>query len=130
MSSTLSPQQAADRVGTSRWTVSRALLSADLEGTRNNRGHWRIEAGTVDAWAALHVRSEVRSEHPTEHDSKSDSEPDRIFEIENAGLKVEVTQLRERLTDANAERDRLAGLLETALQPRPGIFSRLFRNDR
>jgi excisionase family DNA binding protein len=124
-SSTLSPQQAADRVGTSRWTVSRALLSGDLEGNRNNRGHWRIEANAVDAWAELHVRTDVPAEQPTEHDSKANSN-DQVFQIENAGLRVEVTQLRERLNDTQAERDRLADLLEKALQPRPGLIARIF----
>jgi hypothetical protein len=35
--------------------------------------------------------------------------------------------LRDRLTDTQADRDRLAALLETALQPRPGLLERLAR---
>lgn len=35
--------------------------------------------------------------------------------------------LRDRLTDTQADRDRLAGLLEKALEPRPGLIDRLAR---
>ena len=110
-SSTLSPQQAADRVGTSRWTVSRALLSGDLEGNRNNRGHWRVEANAVDAWAELHVRTDVPAEQPTE---QSDSAA-HMLAIENSALKAERDQLRERLTEAQADKEKLIELLA---QPR------------
>jgi hypothetical protein len=44
-----------------------------------------------------------------------------------AELEVEVRMLRDRLTDTQADRDRLAALLETALQPRPGLLERLAR---
>ena len=43
-----------------------------------------------------------------------------------AASQAEATGLRDRLTDTQAERDRLAALLEKALEPRPGILSRLF----
>jgi hypothetical protein len=35
--------------------------------------------------------------------------------------------LRDRLADTQAERDRLSGLLERALEPRPGLLERLSR---
>jgi len=44
-----------------------------------------------------------------------------------AALEVEVRMLRDRLNDTQAERNRLAALLETALQPRPGLLERLAR---
>jgi len=40
-----------------------------------------------------------------------------------AASRAEVAGLRDRLADTQAERDRLAGLLEKALEPRPGILS-------
>lgn len=43
-----------------------------------------------------------------------------------AASRAEVAGLRDRLSDTQAERDRLAGLLDRALEPRPGIFGRLF----
>jgi len=42
-----------------------------------------------------------------------------------AELEVEVRMLRDRLTDTQADRDRLAGLLERALEPRPGFLERI-----
>ena len=43
-----------------------------------------------------------------------------------ASLEGEAGGLRDRLADAHAERDRLAGLLEKALQPKPSIWTRLW----
>lgn len=42
-----------------------------------------------------------------------------------AASKAEAAGLRDRLADTQAERDRLAALLDRALQPRPGILSRI-----
>jgi excisionase family DNA binding protein len=100
MSSTLSPQQAADRVGASRWTINRALLSGDLKGSRNNRGHWKVDPSDVDAWAAENVRTEQHTEQRTEQQSPQEANIAHTFAVENAGLKVEVSQLRERLAEA------------------------------
>jgi hypothetical protein len=47
--------------------------------------------------------------------------------VEIATLRAEVAGVRDRLTDTQADRDRLAALLETALQPRPGLLERLAR---
>lgn len=44
---------------------------------------------------------------------------------ELAGTRAEAAGLRDRLSDAHAERDRLAALLNTALQPHPGLIERL-----
>lgn len=43
-----------------------------------------------------------------------------------AASRTEVAGLRERLTDTQAERDRLAELLNRVLEPRPGILARIF----
>ena len=44
-----------------------------------------------------------------------------------ATLEVEVRMLRDQLSDTQAERDRLAALLEKTLEPRPGLIERLAR---
>ena len=64
MSSTLSPEQAAQRVGLSRWTVSRALQAGRLRGVRDNRGRWRIEVEDLDAWLA------AQAPPPGEHNAQ------------------------------------------------------------
>lgn len=43
-----------------------------------------------------------------------------------ASSQAEASGLRDRLADTQADRDRLANLLEKALEPRPGILTRLF----
>jgi hypothetical protein len=69
-------------------------------------------------------------------DNRGDITPDNSDEInlariENATLKAELLGVRERLADTQADRDRLARLLEEALKPRPGLIERIgraFRN--
>lgn len=57
--------------------------------------------------------------------------PDKSDAIRIAVLETETAMLRERLNEMRADRDRLAGLLEKALEPRPvqvapGFWARLF----
>lgn len=57
--------------------------------------------------------------------------PDNSDAIRIAVLETETAMLRERLNEMRADRDRLAGLLEKALEPRPvqvapGFWARLF----
>ena len=47
--------------------------------------------------------------------------------VEIATLQAELAGVRDRLTDTQADRDRLAGLLEKSLKPRPGLLERLSR---
>lgn len=47
--------------------------------------------------------------------------------VELSGLRAELAGVRDRLTDAQANRDRLAALLEKALEPRPGLLERIAR---
>jgi hypothetical protein len=47
--------------------------------------------------------------------------------VEISALKAELAGVRDRLTDTQADRDRLAGLLERALEPRPGFLERIAR---
>jgi len=47
--------------------------------------------------------------------------------VEIATLRAELAGVRDRLTDTQADRDRLAGLLEKSLKPRPGLLERLSR---
>jgi hypothetical protein len=56
-----------------------------------------------------------------------DITPDEIGDIraDLAASRAENAGLRDRLADTQAERDRLAKLREKALEPRPGILSRI-----
>lgn len=47
--------------------------------------------------------------------------------INLAAAHAEISGLRDRLSDTQTERDRLSGLLEKALEPKPSIIARIFR---
>jgi hypothetical protein len=47
--------------------------------------------------------------------------------VELAALRAELAGVRDRLADTQTDRDRLAALLEKALEPRPGLIERLAR---
>jgi hypothetical protein len=47
--------------------------------------------------------------------------------VELAALRAELAGVRDRLHDTQADRDRLAALLEKALEPRPSLLERLAR---
>ena len=96
LSAHLSPAQAADRVGVSRWTVMRALKSGALEGRRDNRNHWRLDPEKVDAWAAEHSAHNVPAQDAHTPDAHA---------MEVAELRVENRHLRERLDEMKNDRD-------------------------
>jgi len=47
--------------------------------------------------------------------------------VELAALRAELAGVRDRLADTQTDRDRLAALLEKALEPQPGLIERLSR---
>ena len=58
----LSPAQVAQRCATSRRSVMRAIERHELRATRDNRNHWKVNAGNADRWAAAQwATSEQRS---------------------------------------------------------------------
>lgn len=87
----ISPAQAAKRADVSRWTIIRALKTHKIEGFRDNRGHWKIDPKSVDAWASAHVLH-------TEHDSAEQvtaQVSDQSGEV--VALRTEVRLLREQM---------------------------------
>lgn len=125
MSTALTLDKAAQRVGVSRWTVSRALQAGRLRGLRDNRGRWRVDPEALDAWAAeqgtvLHnVQDAVRSEQHSaamKHDASIKlseqvealrQERDKA-QLEAAILRAEADQFRERLNETQTQfRERL-----------------------
>jgi len=53
----MSPAQAAQVAGVSRWTIMRAINSHALQAKRDNRNQWRITTDALDAWRAHTVRT-------------------------------------------------------------------------
>ena len=53
----MSPAQAAQAAGVSRWTVMRAIKSHELQATRDNKNQWQIAADDLDRWRPHTVRT-------------------------------------------------------------------------
>ena len=87
-----SPAQAAKIAGASRSKVSRALKDGKLRGQRNNSGHWLIAEDDLREWLGDPL-----------HTVLAQAEPKSNAQI--ARLETEVSMLRERLVEIQADRD-------------------------
>ena len=122
----LTPAQAAERAKCGRSSVMRALESKALRGERDNKNRWKISTQAVDEWA----KSRPETDRP-ETGQNPDIDRTDVGHVreELAAARAEIAGLRDRLADTQAERDRLASLLERSLEAGPsrvGIFARLF----
>lgn len=102
----------------------RALSSGDLPAHRDNRNTWQIETEALDKWASDrsgHVPDNVR----TEVSDRSGQDRTTVSDTPETLARLAVAEAR--LADVIAERDRLAALLERALEPRPGFLERIAR---
>lgn len=53
----MSPAQAAQVAGVSRWTIMRAIKAQELQAMRDNRNHWQIAPDALDRWRTSIVRT-------------------------------------------------------------------------
>jgi excisionase family DNA binding protein len=53
----MSPAQAAQVAGVSRWTIMRAIKAQELQAIRDNRNHWQIAPDALDKWRSSTVRT-------------------------------------------------------------------------
>lgn len=128
-----SPNAAAKHIGASRSAIMRALASKSLPATRDNQNRWQISQTALEAWAADRP-DKPDTIRPAAEDSIRPLIADSAELVEArtkvAALTAENAGLRDRLTDTQKERDRLAGLLEVALEARPiqtvSLWARLF----
>ena len=124
----LTPNSAARHAGVSRSAIMRALARKVLPAQRDNKNRWLISRSDLDAWSAMRPEQDrtdstiVRTVNEADPDMSADLAAARA---DLAASKAEAAGLRDRLADTQAERDRLAALLDRALQPRPGILSRI-----
>ena len=151
MTSTLSLNEAARRVGLSRWPVSRALQAGHLRGVRDNRGRWRVEMDDLDAWAAEHGSVEPSTgAHGVRHGAQHGADEHSTVLARSLAPSIEAAELRLRMEtaelraaelarerdEARGERDRWRAMAERLVereaerpavpQPRRGLLSRLF----
>lgn len=118
----LTPNAAAKIADVSRSAIMRALASRTLPAQRDNKNRWLIKRSDLDAWSANRPDQD-RTRSPT---VRSVTEDVSDMSADLAASRAEVAGLRDRLADTQAERDRLAALLERALEPRTGILWRIF----
>lgn len=87
----MSPAQAAQAVGVSRWTIMRAIKSHDLQAIRDNRNQWRITLDNLQAWKAHTVRAPL--------------------DLHTSNTQEAVAELREKLATETARADVAEALL-------------------
>lgn len=126
----LTPNTAAKIAGVSRSAIMRALANMTLPAKRDNKNRWLISRTDLDAWSAM--RPEQDRTETTNDRTVIETDPDMSAELSEikadlAGARATITGLEARLADTQAERDRLAVMLEKALEPKPGIIARIFR---
>lgn len=109
----MSPAQAAQAAGVSRWTIMRAIKSHDLHANRDNRNQWRITPEDLDKWRLHTVRAQ-EAPH-TLHT------PEVVIELrEKLAAVTARAEAAERSRDqAEADRDRWQAIAQKlADQPR------------
>lgn len=102
----MSPAQAAQVVGVSRWTIMRAIKAQELRATRDNRNHWQIARDALDRWRASTVRTpdDLHTSH-TYQDS-----PETLAKLAAETARADAA---ERARDqAEADRDRWRTMAE------------------
>lgn len=64
----MTPAQAAQAVGVSRWAIMRAVKSHKLKAHRDNKNHWKISRDDLDEWRAhsAHTEQQQLAAHPDE----------------------------------------------------------------
>ncbi|WP_265502887.1 MerR family transcriptional regulator [Paracoccus beibuensis] len=123
--------QAAKAAGVSKATITRALQTGKISGTKDDNGAWSIDP------AELHrVFPPVAHEPPETHSVKQSATPEKPNET--GVLERENQMLREALIEARQERDRWHQIAERLSiappapapipqKPAGGFWSRLFR---
>lgn len=107
----MSPTEAAQRIGVSRWSIMRAIKTHKLRAKRDNRNHWLITPDDLSTWSAQGAHN-VRQQ--------TAAPPHEVIELrENLASETARADAAERARD-QAEADRDAWKQQaTALLSRP-----------
>lgn len=117
----LSPGKAAALTRRGRTTIMRAISSGELAAFRDNANNWQITVQALSDWTGIPIRNILgidRSMPVDTHKTATDTPKDTPETL----IRLAVAEAR--LADVTAERDRLAQLLEKALERR-SWFERL-----
>jgi len=101
----MSPAQAAQVAGLSRWAILRAIKSQKLPAIRDNRGNWRISQDDLQRWCGSHTSHTVHD--GAELDVSAPSAQD-------AAHAETVASLRDQLAAETARADAATSQAEVA----------------
>lgn len=101
----MTPQQAADAAGVSRWAVLRAM---------DNRGVWRIAPGDLAEWAAQ--RAQPKRAQLTAQDGTAE------LRVRLAAAEVRAEAAERARDQAEADRDHWRGMAETLAAKRRRLW--------
>lgn len=101
----MSPAQAAQVAGVSRWTIMRAIKSNDLMAIRDNRNQWKITQNALDNWRGHSVRTPEKLHQIPANEFGSDLQKQLREHIARADL-AEALLARERDANADLKADR------------------------
>lgn len=127
MSAHMTPAQAAQKAGTSRWTIMRAINAQQLRATRDNRNQWRITFEDLAAWQGAHpahsahtvLEPEVaQSTQPAAHPAQDSAHPNKVLQDEVESLRRDLAVATDQLGRERALADDLRGLLAQEQQDR------------
>lgn len=116
----LTYDEAASRLGILPDSVRRRAAARKWARRMGNDGKARVRI-PADA-IAPDIRGDV-----TPARTPDTSEKLNEARVELSALRAELSGVRDRLADTQAERDRLYALLERAPEPRPGLIERIVR---
>lgn len=108
MSAHMTPAQAAQRVGTSRWTIMRAINAQHLRANRDNRNQWRITSEDLAAWCGAQSAHSVQDEGP----AQGDAHPNKALQDEVEKLRQELAVVTVRANGAEDQLRRERALLD------------------
>jgi DNA-binding MurR/RpiR family transcriptional regulator len=99
----MSPAQAAQCVGVSRWTIMRAIKSQDLLAFRDNKNQWKIASEVLKAW-----RPSIEHTGAESHIMHTQSVSEEVLGLrEKLAAAVSRAEAAERARDqAEVDRDR------------------------
>jgi excisionase family DNA binding protein len=102
----MSPAQAAQAAGVSRWTIMRAINSQELQAIRGNRNQWKIALDALDRWRASTVRTPIVLHTLHTQDEARELRVKLAAETSRADVaEAMLAREREALADLRADRD-------------------------
>jgi excisionase family DNA binding protein len=129
MSNTLTPAQAAQRSGVSRWTIMRAIKATEIQALRDNHNHWKINEKSFENWCDARGAHTVHAQDVAQ-DAHVSAQVDGTDKIRIAELEVETRMLKDQLDEVKEDREAWKRQAERLSAPRIGLFGNFFRKPK